>query len=131
MARNSGEEGFLSAFVVLSGLLSFLRCKENDLFGEREESKVLVMDNPFAKTNAAHLLVPMMDMTKKTCMQLICLSGIGGDAIYERFDNIYVLNLSQSNLQRDFSYLHGKLVKGKLLNSAHLQTEAMEQMEMF
>ena len=131
VARNSGGEGFLSAFVVLSSLLSFLRRKESDLFGEREESKVLVMDNPFAKTNAAHLLMPMMDMAKKTRTQLICLSGIGGDAIYGRFDNIYVLTLSQSNLQRDLSYLHGELVKGEALNSAHIQTETMEQMEVF
>lgn len=131
VARNSGGEGFLSAFVILSSLLSFLRRKESDLFGEREESKVLVMDNPFAQTNAAHLLIPMMDMAKKTHTQLICLSGIGGDAIYGRFDNIYVLTPVQSGLQRELSYLRGEHVKGETLISAQIQTEDMEQMTLF
>ena len=62
VAQNSGGEGFLSAFIVLSSLLSFMRRDESDVFLEREEGKVLLMDNPFAQTNAAHLLKPMMDM---------------------------------------------------------------------
>lgn len=88
VAKNSGGEGFLSAFIILSSLLSFLRYQESDLFREREEGKVLLMDNPFAQTNAAHLLVPMMDIARRTNIQLICLSGLGGDSIYSRFDNI-------------------------------------------
>ena len=53
VASNSGGEGFLSAFIILSSLLSFLRRTDSDLFGEREESKVLVMDNPFAQRGAS------------------------------------------------------------------------------
>ena len=56
VAKNSGGEGFLSAFVVLSSLLSYMRREDTDLFFEREEGKILLMDNPFAQTNAAHLL---------------------------------------------------------------------------
>ena len=70
------------------------------------------MDNPFAQTNAVHLLKPLMDMAKKTNTQLICLSGLGGDSIYGRFDNIYVLNLVNASLRDGMQYLRGKHTKG-------------------
>jgi hypothetical protein len=93
VAKNSGGEGFLSAFVILASLLSFIRYDPSDVFANRSEGKVLLMDNPFAQTNAAHLLKPLMDVADKNNTQLICLSGLGGESIYSRFDNIYVLNL--------------------------------------
>ena len=65
VARNSGGEGFLSAFVILSSLLYYMRKDDTDFFADRNEGKVLVMDNPFAQTNASHLLKPLMDMAKK------------------------------------------------------------------
>ena len=93
VARNSGGEGFLSAFIILSSLLYYMRRDETDIFADRNEGKVLLMDNPFAQTNASHLLKPMMEVAKKNNTQLICLTGLGGESIYNRFDNIYVLNL--------------------------------------
>lgn len=63
MARNSDGEGFLSAFVVRSSLLYYMRRDKTNIFADRNEGKVLVMNNSFAQTNAAHLLTPMMDMT--------------------------------------------------------------------
>ena len=54
---------FLSAFVVLSSLLYYMRRDKTDIFADRNEGKVLVMNNPFAQTNATYLLTPMMDMT--------------------------------------------------------------------
>lgn len=112
VSKNSGGEGFLSAFVILSSLLYYMRRDETDLFAEKEEGKVLVMDNPFAQTNAAHLLKPLMDMAKKTNTQLICLSGLGGESIYNRFDNIYVLNLISSSLRRGMEYMKSERIKG-------------------
>lgn len=70
------------------------------------------MDNPFAQTNASHLLKPLMDMAKKTNTQLICLSGLGGDSIYDRFDNIYVLNLVAASLRNGMQYLKGEHTRG-------------------
>ena len=136
VASNSGGEGFLSAFIVLASLLSFMRHQESDLFREREEGKVLLMDNPFAQTNAAHLLVPMMDIAKRANIQLICLSGLGGDSIYSRFDMIYVLTLTASNLVRGLEYLHGEQLKGsdqekQTMISAYIATEPAEQIELF
>lgn len=111
-AANSGGEGFLSAFVILASLLSYLRRDEADLFDDNKEGKVLLMDNPFAKTHSAHLLRPLMDMAEKTNTQLICLSGIGNDAIYSCFDNIYVLNLIAASLRSGVSYLSGEQKRG-------------------
>ena len=86
------------------------------------------MDNPFAQTNAAHLLKPLMDMANKTNTQLICLSGLGGDSIYGRFDNIYVLNLVSASLRTGTQYLRGEHTRGAeeevMVTS---QIEVMEQ----
>lgn len=131
VAQNSGGEGFLSAFVVLSSLLYYMRRDESDLFAERNEGKVLIMDNPFAQTNAAHLLKPLMDMAKKTNTQLICLTGLGGESIYSRFDNIYVLNVVAANLRNGMQYLKGNHLRGKEPDTLELsQVEVIEQQEL-
>ena len=112
VARNSGGEGFLSAFVILSSLLYYMRRDETDIFADRNEGKVLIMDNPFSQTNAANLLTPMMDMAHKNNTQLISLTGLGGDSIYNCYDNIYVLNLISSKLSQ-VQYLKSKHLVGE------------------
>lgn len=112
VAKNSGGEGFLSAFVILSSLLYYMRKDDTDIFADRNEGKVLLMDNPFAQTNAAHLLKPLMDMAKKTNTQLICLTGLGGESIYNRFNNIYVLNLIAASLRNGMQYLKADHLRG-------------------
>lgn len=124
VARNSGGEGFLSAFIILTSLLYYMRKDDTDLFADRNEGKVLVMDNPFAQTNASHLLKPLMDMAKKTNTQLICLSGLGGESIYNRFDNIYVLNLVAANLRNGMQYLKAEHMRGE-----DTQTMVVSQIE--
>lgn len=135
VAKNSGGEGFLSAFVVLSSLLSYMRRDENDLWGDYESGKVLVMDNPFAQTNAAHLLKPLMDMANKRNTQLICLSGLNGESIYNRFDNIYVLNLIASRLSEGTKYLKSDHLRGpeapQELVGVQIKTEVIDQMTLF
>ena len=111
VARNSGGEGFLSAFVILSSLLYYMRRDETDVFADRNEGKVLLMDNPFAQTNAAHLLTPLMDMAAKNNTQLISFTGLGGESIYNCYDNIYVLNLIPSKLS-SVSHLRSKHIAG-------------------
>ena len=97
----------------------------------RNEGKVLVMDNPFAQTNASHLLKPLMDMAKKTNTQLICLSGLGGESIYNRFDNIYVLNLIAASLRNGMQYLKADHVRGNEPETMVVsQIEVMEQQEL-
>lgn len=131
VARNSGGEGFLSAFVILSSLLYYMRKDDTDIFADRNEGKVLLMDNPFAQTNAAHLLKPLMDMAKKTNTQLICLTGLGGESIYNRFDNIYVLNLIAASLRHGMQYLKGDHLRGNDPETIVVsQIEVTEQQEL-
>ena len=113
VSKNSGGEGFLSAFVILSSLLSYMRKDESDVFSRKESGKVLIMDNPFAQTSSAHLLKPLIDIAKKSNTQLICFTGLGGDSIYNRFDNIYVLNLIPSKLKSGVKYLISEHTKGE------------------
>jgi hypothetical protein len=61
-----------------------MRKEESDIFKTSEEGKVIIMDNPFAQTNAEHLLRPLMEIARKNNTQLICFSGLGGDYIYNR-----------------------------------------------
>lgn len=60
----------LSAFVILSSLLYYMRRDDTDIFADKNEGKVLIMDNPFAQTNASHLLIPLMDMAKRPTRSL-------------------------------------------------------------
>lgn len=134
VSRNSGGEGFLSAFVILSSLLSFMRRDDTDIFAESEEGKVLIMDNPFAQTNSAHLLNPLMDVARKSNTQLISFTGLGGESIYNSFDNIYVLNLVSSNLRKGTQYLKSHHAKGEdteIMVSSQVRTEDAEQMRLF
>ena len=89
LSQNSGGEKFVSMFILLSSLMSYMRKRETDI-DNKEEKKILIMDNPFAKTNAEHLLEPMFQIAEKYNIQLLCFSGIGGSAVYNRFNKIYV-----------------------------------------
>ena len=131
VSANSGGEGFLSAFVILTCLLSYMRRDETDIFNSGEEGKVLIMDNPFAQTNAEHLLKPLIEMAKKTNTQLICLSGLGGDSIYNRFDNIYVLKLIESSIRNGVQRVDVTHVKGDAPKRMVLSDFKMEQISMF
>ena len=131
VARNSGGEGFLSAFVILTSLMYYMRKDDTDIFADKNEGKVLIMDNPFAQTNASHLLKPLMEMAEKTNTQLICLSGLGGESIYNRFDNIYVLNLIAASLRNGTEYLKGDHIRGDDPDTVVVsQIEVMGQQEL-
>lgn len=136
VSENSGGEGFLSAFVILTSLLSYMRKEESDIFKNSEEGKVIIMDNPFAQTNAEHLLKPLMEIAKKNNTQLICFTGLGGDSIYNRFDNIYVLNLADSKLKPGMQFIESEHTKGEELTHItssrfKIQVEKAEQMRLF
>lgn len=90
-----------------------MRRDDTDIFADKNEGKVLIMDNLFAQTNASHLLIPLMDMAKKSNTQFICLTGLGGESIYNRFDNIYVLNLIAASLRGGTQYLKAEHKRGK------------------
>ena len=111
-----------------------MRRDDTDIFAESEEGKVLIMDNPFAQTNSAHLLNPLMDVARKSNTQLISFTGLGGESIYNSFDNIYVLNLVSSNLRKGTQYLKSHHAKGEdteIMVSSQVRTEDEDQMRLF
>ncbi|MGV8983592.1 hypothetical protein [Clostridium sp.] len=98
LSQNSGGEKFVSMFILLSSLMSYMRKSETDI-DNKEEKKILIMDNPFAKTNAEHLLEPMFQIAEKYNIQLLCFSGIGGSAVYNRFNKIYVAKVVEDKFR--------------------------------
>lgn len=135
VAKNSGGEGFVSTFVIISCLLSYIRKDESDIFFKGKESKVMIMDNPFGVTYSEHLLKPLIEMARKNNTQLICFSGLGGDPIFGRFNNIYVLNRVAAGLKNGQFFLRSEHLKGnepeKITVSRFLVTEAGEQLTLF
>ncbi|WP_418947364.1 hypothetical protein [Phascolarctobacterium succinatutens] len=108
-----------------------MRRDDADVYADRNEGKVLMMDNPFAQTNAAHLLTPLMEMVAKNNTQLISFTGLGGEAIYNCYDNIYVLNLISSKLS-NISYLKSKHIAGndgEFLSLARVEVTDEGQMD--
>lgn len=134
--KNSGGEGFVSSFVIISALMYYMRRNDSVLFSATGGSKVLVMDNPFATTYSEHLLKPVFEVAKKSGVQLICFSGMEEEAIYNSFNNIYVINLISSNLRPGMQYLKANHARGseeRSMISARLQVdqEQNEQMTLF
>ena len=74
---------------------------------------------------------PLIEMAKKTNTQLICLSGLGGDSIYNRFDNIYVLKLIESGIRNGVQRVDVTHMKGDESRRMVLSEFKMEQMSMF
>lgn len=72
-----------------------------------------LQDNEENAEKMLRQLIPLMDIAKKSNTQLICLTGLGGESIYNRFDNIYVLNLIAASLRGGMQYLKAEHKRGK------------------
>ena len=82
----------------------------------------------------SHLLNPLMDVARKSNTQLISFTGLGGESIYNSFDNIYVLNLVSSNLRKGTQYLKANHARGEdaeVMVSSRVRTEDAEQLRLF
>lgn len=95
MAQNSGGEKFVVFFTLASTLISYIRevTRKNAGGDPMEESKVLIMDNPFARTSSEHLLKAVMDIARTFHIQLICLSDLNQSSITNRFSLFYQLSI--------------------------------------
>ena len=61
----------------------------------------------------------------------MCLTGLGGDSIYNRFDNIYVLNLIAANLRGGMQYLKAEHLRGNEQETLIVsQIEVLKQQEL-
>lgn len=135
VCKNSGGEGFVSSFIIVSSLLSYMRKNPEDI-RLKETGKVLIMDNPFGKTSSKHLLIPMMEIAKKYNTQLICLSDLGKSDIYDRFDRIFALRLLESSLDKDKKILriidnHDVNEYDNIMTSSKFETERYTQEMLF
>ena len=134
--KNSGGEKFVAYFSLLVALISYSRkqIKGYDAFKRKEESKVLIMDNPFGPITSGHLLKPMFDIARKYNTQLICLSDIKQGSVVNSFDLIYMMKIRQNMMQEDFLELEPILLKelkqDEKLENAHLYGK-VEQSSMF
>lgn len=126
IVKNSGGEKFVAYFSLLVALISYSRklIKGNEIFRRREESKVLIMDNPFGPITSGHLLKPMFEIAKKYNTQLICLSDIKQGSVLNSFDLIYMIKIKQNLMQEDFLELEPVLLRelkqDEKLENAHL-----------
>lgn len=111
--KNSGGEKFVAYFSLLVALISYSRkqVKGYETFRRKEESKVLIMDNPFGPITSGHLLKPMFDIAAKYNTQLICLSDIKQGSVVNSFDLIYMIKIRQNMMQEDFLEIEPILLK--------------------
>lgn len=95
MAQNSGGEKFVVFFTMVSTLISYIRevTRRDARANNMQESKVMIMDNPFARTSSEHLLKAVIDIAKTFNIQLICLSDLSQSSITNRFSLIYQLSI--------------------------------------
>ncbi|MDT3698470.1 MAG: hypothetical protein RO469_03490 [Thermincola sp.] len=112
--ENSGGEKFVSAFVVFISLLTYMRGE--NLLGANQDSKVLIMDNPFGPITSEHLLKPLFEVAKKYNTQMICLTDLKEHTIFDRFNLIYSLNIERE-VGREDEYIELKIVKKDIIEA--------------
>ena len=122
VSRNSGGEGFLSAFVILSSLLYYMRRDDTDIL------QIKMRERFWSWTTRSHRPMPPICWSRWWIWQkeqhtAICLTGLGGESIYNRFDNIYVLNLIAASLRGGTQYLkrHEQQKKGRTGWTCHCE----------
>ena len=95
ISENSGGEKFVVFFTLVSVLISYTRDATIRRTGQDtiNESKVIIMDNPFGKTSSEHLLNAIIDIAKTFNIQLICLSDLSQSSITNRFNLIFRLSI--------------------------------------
>lgn len=122
---NSGGQRFIACFALLSALIEYTRKKELEARGEKENqesSKVFILDNPFGKTSSSHLLEPMMEISKKFNIQMICLSDLSQSSITDKFTLIYQLALRGSKYtNKSFLNLEKTRINGEVNMDASLE----------
>lgn len=98
MKENSGGERFVSFFAVIVALMSYTRTsmKFEDDYERNQDTKVLIMDNPFGPISSEHLLRPLFKIANKYNTQLICLTDLKQNSILNCFNLIYMIKIRQN-----------------------------------
>lgn len=93
--ENSGAERFVVFFSMLSALMTYTRARNMESLGADpdNDTRVMIMDNPFGPISSEHLLEPMFEIAKKHRTQLICLTHLKDNSIMKCFNLIYMLKV--------------------------------------
>lgn len=140
MKENSGGERFVSFFAVLVALMSYTRTsmKLADDYQRNNDTKVLIMDNPFGPISSEHLLRPLFNIAKKYNTQLICLTDLKQNSILNCFNLIYMIKIRQNVFgTNEYIQLEQQikedtdLKQDEMLEKAVFKVEEVQQISMF
>jgi len=140
ISENSGGEKFVVFFTLVSVLISYTRDATVRRMGEDSlnESKVIIMDNPFGKTSSEHLLKAIMDIAGTFSIQLICLSDLSQSSITNRFSLIYRLSIRKRMYSdtevlkiEELTFNKQGLYENERLEHAMMHQTTFEQENMF
>jgi hypothetical protein len=136
--KMSGAESFLCAFIVVSALLNYQRNLQEDNPNANASYSLLLMDNPFAKTQSEHIVSTLMKLCEATHIQMVAFTAVDNAAIVNAFSNIYTLKMHKAAkgvlLKADWTK------KEKLLDTPqnlewdegwNKDTSSMEQLSLF
>jgi hypothetical protein len=126
IVQNSGGEKFVAYFSLLVALISYSRGRSRDIMLKKEETKVLIMDNPSGPITSGHLLKPMFDIAQKYNTQLICLSDIKQGSVISCFNLIYMVKIRQNMMHDEYLEFEPHMLTGlktdEKLEKAHLHS---------
>ena len=140
MKENSGGERFVSFFAVIVALMSYTRTsmKFEDDYERNQDTKVLIMDNPFGPISSEHLLRPLFKIANKYNTQLICLTDLKQNSILNCFNLIYMIKIRQ-NVFGTNEYIQleqqikedATIERDEMLEKAVFKVDEVEQISLF
>lgn len=91
--KMSGAEGFLCALTVILAVLNYQHKTSADVLSRRKDASLLLLDNPFAYTQSAHIIDTMMKLADNMNTQMVAFTNVDNSAVLNAFDNIYSLRM--------------------------------------
>ncbi|MFF2876145.1 hypothetical protein ACFVR2_07465 [Gottfriedia sp. NPDC057991] len=79
----SGGEEFSSYMSMFMVLVSYLRKKVN---AKDDSWKMIIADNPFGKASSEHVVAPIMELSRKSKIQMLCLTAHNIGEIRSHFE---------------------------------------------
>ncbi|PLR79999.1 hypothetical protein CVD25_19760 [Bacillus canaveralius] len=83
VSKWSGGEEFSSYMSMFMILVTYLRKKVN---AKDDSWKVIIADNPFGKASSEHVVKPIMELARKSKIQLFCLTAHNNEEIRSHFE---------------------------------------------
>ncbi|MGM0860677.1 MAG: hypothetical protein ACQEWH_08145 [Bacillota bacterium] len=83
VSKWSGGEEFSSYMSMFMILVTYLRKKVN---AKDDSWKVIIADNPFGKASSDHVVKPIMELARKSKIQLFCLTAHNNEEIRSHFE---------------------------------------------